>query len=154
MGWHKFLIYFALWAGAVLNALFGTNYITGRVYLTQGFESIEQVEKMYRIITGLKTVDVIYGSILIGLAAFAIVTRFRLAGLKKKAPVMLWILYGVSLAAGLIFSIIQYSLIKEYMQVEDPNLFSVGLAGSAVPGAIFLIINIFYYKNRKGLFVN
>ncbi len=152
MGWHKFLIYFGLWAAALLYVTIGINYITGKAYLSQGYDTIEQVEKMYRIVKGLKIADVIYGAILIGLGALAIVTRFRLAGLKKKAPMMLWILNGVSLAVGIIFNIIQYNLNKEYMSVKDTNLFGAGLVGSVLPGAILLIINVFYYKNRKELF--
>ena len=63
MGWHKFLIYFGLWAGAIINAIFGINYITGITYQSEGLDST-QIDNLYRNIDGLKAADVIYGSVL------------------------------------------------------------------------------------------
>ena len=45
MAWYKFLIYFGLIASAILNTIYGLNYISGGIYFTQtnGEVSAQQV---------------------------------------------------------------------------------------------------------------
>ena len=75
MAWYKFLIYFALFAGAVINLLYGINYISGEIYFveTNGEVSAEQVYAYYG--NALQTIDIIYGIFLITFSIFAIVVR-------------------------------------------------------------------------------
>ena len=58
MNWYKFLIYFMLFASAVINAIMGIMYITGSVYSVYG-GSGANAEEIYRYFPNLKTVDII-----------------------------------------------------------------------------------------------
>ena len=78
MKWHKFLIYFALWLGAVMNVISGFSLLTGSVYEAQGVSATQ----VYRAYEGLKGVDMLMGAATIALAVLLIVARFALAGYK------------------------------------------------------------------------
>jgi hypothetical protein len=73
MAWYKFLIYFALIAGAVLNIIASLSYISGGIYFvgTNGRVSAEEVYDYYGI--GLQVVDVLYGIFIAFFAILALV---------------------------------------------------------------------------------
>lgn len=85
MKWFKFLIYFALFAGAVINLAYGITYISGDIYeiQTNGQATSEMV---YSLFSGLKAVDVFYGVVMILIGGFSIFTRFRLSQYRKNGP--------------------------------------------------------------------
>lgn len=124
MKWYKFLIYFALFAGAVLNCVMGIMALSGKIYEA----------KLWAII---------YGLALVGLAVFAIVTRFLLAKFKKSGPICLYVLY----------------IISPILEITGPQILHENLTNTsdiASMGAsmIMLIVNIVYFKKRKSLFIN
>ena len=90
----------------------------------------------------------------LGLAAFSIIIRFRLAGLKRKAPQMLWILNAISIATGILFTIIQLNLFKNYIEVNDGFEAIKSLAFPVIISGTAFVINIKYYLERKELIVN
>ena len=65
MKWYKFLIYFALFAGAVLNAISGIQMLTGAHYGGVA-------DYVYAIFDGLQIVDVLMGLATLALAGFGI----------------------------------------------------------------------------------
>ena len=71
MNWYKFVIYFALFASAVLNGITGIMHLTGGYWSAQGVEA----EWIYAVFSGLQVVDIFVGIASLVLAAFAIVTR-------------------------------------------------------------------------------
>ncbi len=82
MKWHKFLIYFALWASGVLNCMSGLGCFT------------------------LGSAGILLGILCVAMGVFAIYVRFQLAGFKAGAPSKLLILYGVNMAISLLSMII------------------------------------------------
>ena len=93
MKWYKFLIYFALIAGAVVNFATGITMVTGSVYEVQSGVSADTVYSMY---DGLKTIDVIYGLALFAVAILGFVTRSKLANYKADGPKFVYMVYGIS----------------------------------------------------------
>lgn len=140
MKWYKFLIYFALWAGGILNALNGINMITGNVYG-------ELKDVTYAIFDGLKPVDLIFGVLLIVVAAFQIYTRFQLAAFKKQAPKMVVLAYAAVMIVGLAYNIVVSAVIG-----VDFNVASFVL--TVALNAALLFANMTYFKKREFLFVN
>ena len=61
MKWYKFLIYFALFLGAVVNFINGVNYLTGNIYFVQsgGEATAEMIYAFFG--SSLKTIDIIFG---------------------------------------------------------------------------------------------
>lgn len=149
MGWYKFLVYFALFFGAVVNLVNGIQIMTGGHY-----GSDYDKEIVYRVFDGLQGLDIFVGIAIIAVAAIQVYTRFRLSGFKKNAPNMLTVVYGLASAINLIYSI------GVYMILEDAGAGSeageiVGVAiTSIIVNAVILSCNLVYFKKRKSLFVN
>lgn len=141
MKWYKFLINFALFASAVLNVISGIRYLTGSVYG-------DEANLVYGFFSDLKTLDIFYGLAALVFAALAVYTRFQLAGYKKNGPLMVAVLYGVSAAMNLIYTIAAMSILPS-------EAVSTGsLVGAIIGSGIMLACNYVYFNKRKELFVN
>ena len=146
MKWFKFLIYFALFAGAVLNLVNGINYITGGVWVaaTDGLLSAEIVYAMFE---GLQVLDMVYGILLVAFAGWQIYTRFCLAGFKKNGPLCLYVLYGVGPVLSLFYVIMASVILGE-------SAIDAGTGASIFASLGMLGINVAYFGKRKELFKN
>ena len=147
MKWHKFLIYFGLWLGAIGGIGNGIMMLTGAHYTQQGGSP----EMVYSRFPGLKTVDVLFAIIYIGVAIWAIYTRFQLAGYKAGAPGKLLALYIMSFAMGIIYAIVGASVIHVSVSTV---LSGSSIIGSIVGTIVAVVINNIYYGKRAHLFVN
>lgn len=125
MKWHKFLIYFSLWASAVINLLQGINMIS---YTS------------YHVLNG------VYGVVLIVIAVMCIVTRFALAGYKANGPKLLTTMYVVSAIASLVFSLLVGSINGTSM---DSTVIS-----NVASSLVWAFVNRSYYAKRSDLFIN
>lgn len=144
MKWYKFLIYFVLFASAVVNAIAGFSYITGGQYG-------DYKELVYKVFPALKGVDVIYGLAALAIAALAIYTRMRLAGYYKNGPQLLNTLYIAAISVSLVYLIIVTIVINSSQNITEFEAPSSSYASIAVSAAI-LIANSTYFKKRAHLF--
>ena len=143
--WHKFLIYFALWAGAILNAVQAIRSMTGGNYLEVGMTG----EEVYQRFSGLRTVDMVAGLLLLAIAAYGIYVRFQLAGFKIGAPAKLTVLYIALAAYNLIYSVLACNAMNVELSAVSSNL-----VGSMIGSVLMVVINRVYYNKRMELFVN
>jgi len=154
MKWFKFLIYFSLFAGAILNAATGASLLTGSIYEMRGGVDPDAV---YAILPDMKTVDMAYGVFAILIAVMGIVTRFMLSGFSKNGPKMYLAMLILSIVASLIYSIAADSILSEFYKdigsTNDVSLLSENLP-SAFTSFAMLVCNITYFKKRQHLFVN
>lgn len=141
MKWYKFLIYFALFAGAVINFINGVNYATGGIYMQEGLTA-DQVYGFFG--DELRIMDIVYGLAQIALAGFGIYTRFRLAEFKKNGPMCVYITYGAGTGVALLYALCVSSVIGEN---------ALNIMGLLI-NLIVLVCNIVYFTKRKALFVN
>lgn len=145
MKWYKFLIYFALIAGAVVNILYSFSYLTGSMYVTEtnGAVTAEEVYAYYG--EGLQVADIAYGIFLIGFGVFAIILRHKLANYEQDAPVFVYIFYSILAGAP-----IAYNCIVAAITVQ------LGIVYNAIPsfiaGLVLLLCNVRYFKRREHLF--
>jgi len=144
MAWYKFLIYFALFAGAVVNVLSGILYLTGEIYAiqTDGTVTAETVYGYYGI--GLRLVDFAFGLYLIAFAVFAIVLRNKLAKFKPNAPRLTVIFYAISAGGEFLYAL------------AVTVITSVGIDASQITslivGVVVCALNARYFKRRAHLF--
>ena len=141
MKWFKFLVYFGLWAGAVLNFIDGINLLTGAVYEAEGVSA----ELVYYTYPQLRENDMFFGLVAIGIAIYQGYTAYSLLKFKQVAPKLLTILYCLSISWSFFYAIFTSSILGESLMGE--------VIGSIIAGAIMLVINYIYFKNRKHLFV-
>ena len=146
MAWFKFLIYFMLFANAAINIFTAVTYLTGSVYLGEDM-TMSDVEALYMFYPTAKMIDVIYGVLLIALAAYAIFTRFQLSGFKRRGPFLFILMYVLNLVIGLLYSIsIMFTL-------EAGLLDFISLVPPIITSVVMIFVNIVYFRNREELFV-
>lgn len=143
MKWYKFIIYFQLFAAALINFFAAITYLTGSIYQSQAGVSAELT---YSVFPQLSAIDKFYGICLIGLAVMAIITRNKLAKFRTGAPTLYYIFLIASLVVGIIYMIGVFAVIGE------ANFSSV--SGSIVSSCVLLAINVVYFGKRQHLFVN
>lgn len=145
MKWYKFLIYFGLFAGAVLNCIFAFLQITGLVYGTDGGYSI--AEYIYYFYPAMRFLDIVYGILLIALAALQVFTRFRLSGFKTNGPKLVITIYASGNAISILYSIIASVI------CGNP-IFNTITVASIIISVVMIILNKVYFDKRKDMFVN
>ena len=148
MKWFKFLIYFSLFFGAIINIIFGLNYLTGGIYFVQS-NGVTTANFVYSFFgNGLKTLDMIFGILMVGVGVFSIYTRFRLSNYKINGPLCVYILYGVSPVLTLFYNIGVGAI------TGISGVVSVGSFASIVVACVLIFANYRYFTKRKGFFVN
>jgi len=145
MAWYKFLIYFALIAGAILNIIYGINYITGGIYFSQTNGQVSAEDVYYYYGNGLRFVDILFGLFLIAFAVFGIVLRNRLAKFKPDAPKLVYIFYAVLAGGSLLYAILVAAITST--QIGASQVLSI------ITSIVFLILNIMYFRKREHLFI-
>lgn len=140
--WHKFLIYFALWFGAVVNAGLAISYMGGTV-------STALDGALYARYGAMKTVDVINGAACLAIAVYMIYVRFQLAGFKIGAPRKLILVYTAVLILNLMY-LLAVLLITSGSASEIIGQMVVQF----IMSAILIFANQNYYSKRLELFVN
>ena len=148
MKWHKFLVYFALWAGALLNLIMGIVCLTGAQYG-------EMKELVYAYIPGMKAPDLVYGILLVLLAVLGVLTAVKLLKFKVGAPKWLTILYIAALAVSIIYIAWSMIVLSDYgVGLGDMGSSLSSTIGSIAGSILMIIVNKIYYGKRAHLFVN
>ena len=141
MKWFKFMIYFQLWANMVLNIYNGVMVFTGSLY---GVDSLE----VYNVFPTMKGVDVFFGLLYFGLAAFAVIVRFRLAKFKKGSPLLAHILLCANMGILILYAMVASGATGiSFSELISEDIVSIV---SLIP---LLIWNITYYNKRADLFI-
>ncbi len=142
MGWFKFLIYFSLFAGAILNIYTAISLLTGTAYG-------DSKDLVYAVFEDLKTLDMIIGLASLALAALGIYTRFRLSGYRSNGPkllqwtLMLSVLINVGYLVGLNVVVPE---IAEELELSS-------FVSSITTSIVMIFVNNAYFKKRSHLFV-
>ena len=140
MKWFKFIIYFQLWAGMLVNLVTAGKYFTGAYY--EG-----NAEMVYCVFPALQPLDIVMGVVCLALAVYAVVVQRALAKFRAKGPMMYYLMYIVNTAATVLYLLIGSIIIGQ-------SAFTAEVAGSIIGSLVMLFVNIPYFNNRKHLFVN
>lgn len=159
MKWHKFNIYFALFAAIFLNAFFAVMHFFGYVY----FIVDSSPELVYEVFPLMSVVDKVYGILLLATAAFCIFVRMRLAGFYKSGPMWYYILlalstilavaYSVGCAIAMVVGTVELGLDITLLESDFVTMVQDGLPSHS-PTVLTLLLSAIYYNKRKHLFVN
>ena len=132
MKWHKFLIYFQLFAAALVG-LYNAVVCFRMVFLGVGTFGPWNV------------IYAIAGVICVVLAVWAIYVRFRLAGFRRNGPKM----YILFLAINCVFQVLNLVI-----AFGGDITTTSSAVGSVVSSVLMLVLTNIYYKKRAELFVN
>ncbi len=131
MKWYKFLIYFALWAGGILNIING---------IMTFFQKSLYIE--------FAIINFVYSIALIALGAFSIYTRYRLAGFYKNGPQLLLYVYIANAALTVAYSALAYIATPLAPIITD----MVSITATVITSAVMVGLNNVYFQKRSHLF--
>ncbi len=146
MKWFKFLIYFALFAGALSNAVSGVMMLTGTHYDLFGSG---MADKVYDEFSGLMTLDMACGAGMLVVAVLSIVARFRLSGYYKDGPKLLNAVYLAGAVVNLVYVMGAYFVFPEEVvnAIDTTSYFTSFAVSMAMVSA-----NTTYFRKRAALF--
>ena len=132
MKWHKFLIYFQLFAAAIFGAFNGIGYFAGMFSDPDGFGA-------------WSAIYILFGVAYVVTAVLAIYVRFRLAGFRQNGPKVYMIFLGVNIALQVL----------NVINAFGSDLYTMTSAVSSLIAIIVMtVLTNIYYKKRADLFVN
>lgn len=135
MKWFKFVIYFQLFAFAVINLW--------NALVAFADPGLPLLARDYPAIGILYTV---YEVALVALAVYAVIVRSRLAKFKKNGPRSYLSLQGMSIACSVLYTTLLTILVKHF--ITDFNVIT-----SLFSSILMLILNKKYFDKRAYLFV-
>ena len=138
MNWHKFLIYFALWAGAIAN------FFTG-IGLFSGIVEVSPAAFVYFEGTLIAPAEIFRGAMSIVIAVLCLVARFTLAGFKRSGPKWLTAVYTANL-----INIVLYIIMSSFIMGAIPETYYT--TSSIIMPVIMIVANRAYYKKRASMF--
>ena len=145
MKWHFFLVFFGFWASALCNLILGIRTLSGSQY--------GSYKKMiYLLLPSLKSIDIFSASAMLICSAIGFVTALWFLKMKKGALILLTLTYLLTALCYLFYCI----AVSRVFLLNDMNASGIVVKGigAGLGYLIWLLINWFYYKKRKHLFVN
>ena len=147
MNWFKFLIYCQLILTALSELSNAFLYLTGRVYTQEPGGSAG----FYAQFPAFRIINMMFGAAGIIMAAFAIYTRFQLAGFKKGAPALLLKFNLTSVGVTMVYHILYAFVSAHYGRTLTGReimsyiaLFGIGMA--------YYLVNKSYFGKREFMF--
>ena len=153
MKWFKFIVYFALIAGAILNVIAGLVYMSGNIWsLSAGGGQMGEWVKafIYEMAPGVRVVDILFGIGCIISGVLCFMARQKLAAFKIGAPSFFLKAIVINGVIGVVGCILYYVQIgPEY----GSSMLSSAIS-SAVGTVIWYFIHKSYMDHRADLFTN
>lgn len=147
MSWFKFIIYFQLFCSALTYGAAGLSSITGRMYASEGFSTLE-IDMLYSLYPSLKAADVVSGVLFLAIAVLCLLVRKQLADLAVNAPRNYIVLVVGAPAVSVLIGFIRVCAAPDAIVPVPYPLVSLIACG------IYAAIMCTYFKKRKHLFVN
>lgn len=138
MKWYWFIVHIQL----LLSTL--SFFLNGYMYLTGAFYG-DQAATLYGTYPGMSLLDKGFGIFAIVMAVLAIFTRMKLKDYREGAPKQLIMLYILSLLGTIVY-------IGVEMAIVGQNLITSDLIMSITVSMFMIIVNIYYFRNRRHLF--
>ena len=145
MKWHKFLVYFGLWAGALLSFVNGIRLLTGSVYGSE-----YNRDRVYSVYSAMKSVDVIAGFLMILVGIFYVYTTIQLIQFRAKGPKLLFALYFIAAGVSILYLILASSTTGLSLADLGGTSYLSSIVGAVIGAAICKV----YYDKRAAMFVN
>ena len=135
MKWHRFLVLAGLWIYAAFTLAEGLFYTVGGIFLFKDAYSFHWEH----------LVPLIFGLSMIVPAVLAVFTRSRLAKFRKTGVLLLQVLLGAQLLAGIYVEASHFINLDGFM--VPLNLLRI------IPTFVLLEANRFYFEKRKQKFL-
>ncbi len=138
--WYNFVVKVQLWLSMLASLAHGANYVQGLQY--------DDASLIYKTFPAMKAVDVVYGIIMLGLAAFTVYTRTLLKRFDAKGPKCY---IGINIFNA--FHPLMYALVcSAATKISISNLTDSGTIVRMIAALMLAGFNIYYFNKRKSFF--
>ena len=117
-------------------------------YVTGGAQT-EEVLAQFPI---LKTIDLFYGILTLGMGVLALCTRFALANYKRNAPKLIVGLYSYGFAISAVYNVAVLSLTSAIYEHVDFIIMGMSVGTSVIMNVVMIACNYVYFKKRRRVF--
>lgn len=138
MKWYWFIVHVQLFLSALSFMINGFFYLSGSIYG-------DQTATLYETYPGFALLDKGYGIFALAMAVLAFFTRGKLREFRRGADRQLILYYILSLAGTIVYIAVEMLLVGQ-------NLITVDLISSVVISVFMILVNMYYFRNRKHLF--
>lgn len=152
MKWYHFIIYFQLFAGAIVSVITAYMTFTGMTHVP--FELMESktasrqsILFFYQMYPRMKLLDQLDAAVLLATAVLMVITRMKLAKFKTGATRLYIITYVVVLASDVFYVFFASSLLRQ-------NITDASYISNIMMSILLIIANYVYFGKREHLFVN
>ncbi len=150
MNWFKFVIYFQLFAMAVLSVINCWSFFSGFLYAREGVDT----SLLYSLFPAMSLLDKFVGLLYLGLAVFAIITRIRLANYRENGPRLYLILLGSGIALNVVYTMASVAILTQGAGAGlDVSQDIAQLIGNVLGNLLVIVLNGVYFNKRRHLFV-
>lgn len=169
MRWHIALTYFILWLLALMNLIGGLLDVYGIRFQTAPDESLG----ILRVYDGSNPAFSFYaqnarffilnGVFMLALCMFIVFVRFQLAGMKRRGPMLLMVMFGVNIVESLIYTLVLRQKVSAWVQTipdaEEVAKNTATLSAMVNNNIVQIVLMAFvagltwiYYQRRKEMF--
>lgn len=155
MNWHITLIYFILWLMAFMNLINGLVSVFGIQAAPTADGGIGFALHVYPSMT-YPQIFILDGVFALVMCMYTVYVRFQLAGMKRRAPVLLMVLFALNIVESLAYILLLTTLVPDMVAASKANGNDVVLTGAmnAVVSAVVAGLTWVYYQRRRDLFTN
>lgn len=163
MTWHIILIYGVLWLMALMNLINGFKAVLGVEFANTpegGFGVIRMYDgsnPQFDLYAQNARIFILDGIFLLIMCLFIVFVRFQLAGMKRRAPLLLTLMFGLNIVESLAYVGAIYAIAPELTKLYQSNTGQSLLANNLVNAAVSAIVaalSYVYYLRRSEMFVN
>lgn len=161
MNWHVVLIYGVLWLMALMDLINGLKAVFGVEFATTpdgGFGIVRMYDgsnPQFDLYAQHARIFILDGVFVLLMCMFIVYVRFQLAGMKRHAPTLLMVVFGLNIAESLVYMGAIYAAAPELAKLFQANTgrsLLVNNLGNIVVSAFVAGLTWIYYQRRKELF--
>lgn len=161
MTWHIILIYVVLWLMAFMDLINGFKSVLGIEFAGTpdgGLGIIRMYDgsnPQFDLYAQHARIFILDGVFLLMMCMFIVFVRFQLAGMKRRGPVLLMVVFALNIVESLAFVGVIYAAAPELVAVYQGNTQASLLANNvsnAVLSAFVAGLTWIYYQRRKEMF--
>lgn len=171
MNWHMILIYFVLWIMAFMNLVNGLLDVNGIKLQTTADGALG----VLRVYDGSNAAFAFYarnarffilnGVFMLIMCMFIVYVRFQLAGMKRRGPMLLMVMFGLDIVESAVYTAFLYFRVNAWAQTisnaeeaaqnlaQLSVLVSNGLVQIGMT-AVVAGLTWVYYQRRRDMFTN
>lgn len=161
MTWHMILIYVVLWLMAFMDLINGFKSVLGIEFASTpdgGVGIIRMYDgsnPQFDLYAQHARIFILDGVFVLMMCMFIVFVRFQLAGMKRRAPTLLMVVFGLNIVETVTYVAVIYAVAPDLVELYQTNTgrsLLTGNLGNAAISAFVAALTWVYYQRRREMF--